>query len=155
MRTQKLPLAIFTLALSLTIFGAITVSPKQTFATCTPTPSSGDGSNNNTSYCMLAPLPGIGENDQPVDVSTGFGTYLNSMIKLIMGLIGVFAVLMCVVGGIEYMSTVSVGEKEGAKNRIVNALFGVVLALASYLILNTINPRLIGGSISVGSSTTH
>ena len=110
-----------------------------------------DGENN--TYCMLAPLPIVDKqgNIDPtgkLNVSTGVGDYIKGIIKLIMGLIGVFAVLMVVVGGIEYMSTIQVGEKEGAKNRIINALGGVVLALASYLILNTINPNLVNITVS-------
>jgi hypothetical protein len=64
----------------------------------------------------------------------------------------VLAVVMLVVGGIEYMSTVSVGEKEGAKSRITNALLGLVLALGSYAILNTLNPNLVNLNISIDSA---
>ncbi|MEI8130333.1 MAG: lytic transglycosylase domain-containing protein [bacterium] len=110
-----------------------------------------DGQNN--TYCMLAPLPIVdaqGKIDPTgkLNVSTGVGDYLKGMIKLIMGLIMVFAVFMVVVGGIEYMSSVQVGEKEGAKTRIIGALGGVVLALSSYLILNTINPNLVNITVS-------
>ena len=107
-----------------------------------------DVAGRNLSYCMLAPLPIVDKDGKidptgKLDVSMHFGDYLKGVIKLIMGLIMVFAVLMCIVGGIEYMSTVQVGEKEGAKARILNALGGVVLALSSYIILNTINPKLV------------
>ena len=102
---------------------------------------------------MLAPLPIVdaqGKIDPTgkLNVSTGVGDYLKGMIKLVMGLIMVFAVFMVIVGGIEYMSSVQVGEKEGAKTRIIGALGGVVLALSSYLILNTINPNLVNITVS-------
>ncbi len=109
-------------------------------------------STDNTSYCLLAPLPGIGENGK-VNTTTGIQGYLNGIIRLVIGLIGVLAVVMVVVGGIEYMSTVSVGEKEGAKSRITNALFGLILALSAYTILNTINPNLVNLSIYVPNVT--
>jgi D-alanyl-D-alanine dipeptidase len=106
----------------------------------------------NTTYCLLAPLPGVGDGTGKLDVSKGMGDYINIIIKLIMGIIGVLSVLMIVVGGIEYMSTVQMGEKEGAKDRITNALMGLLLALASYLILNTINPNLVNLSVVVEQS---
>ena len=52
------------------------------------------------------------------------------------------AVLMIVRGGIQYMTTDSVDGKGGAKLRIQAAVGGLVLAFASILILNTINPSL-------------
>ena len=98
-------------------------------------------------YCALAPIP-IPNNSGTYDVTkgvvvfTGFGSYLANFIKLFMGIVGVLAVLMIIIGGIEYMSTVSLDEKSGARTRITNALLGLVLALSSYVILFTINPAL-------------
>lgn len=103
----------------------------------------------NKSYCLLAPLPGVGDSTGKLDVSTGIGNYFNMIIKLVMGIIGVLAVLMVVVGGIEYMSTVNLGEKEGARARITSAILGLLLALGAYLILKTINPDLVNINIGV------
>ena len=111
------------------------------------------GSSTST-YCMLAPIPipdSTGKIDETgkIDTKQGFSNYIGGIIKLIMGLIGVLAVLMIVVGGIEYMSTVSIGEKEGAKTRITNAIFGLVLAVGSYVIMNTISPSLVNLTVVV------
>ncbi len=103
----------------------------------------------NKSYCLLAPLPGVGDTTGKLDVSTGIGNYFNMIIKLVMGIIGVLAVLMVVVGGIEYMSTVNLGEKEGARARITSAILGLLLALGAFLILKTINPDLVNVNIGV------
>ena len=100
-------------------------------------------STDNNSYCMISPLPGLGDDTGKVDTKQGIEKYIKGIIQLVIGIIGVLAVLMIVVGGIEYMSTVSIGEKEGAKSRITNALIGLLLALSSYTILNTINPDLV------------
>lgn len=115
-------------------------------------------SNGTSNYCMLAPIPipdasGKIDTSGNIDVQQGLGNYIGGIIKLIMGIITVLAVLMIVVGGIEYMSTVSIGEKEGAKNRIVNALLGLLLALGSYIILNTINPDLVNIQVTIPSAT--
>ncbi|GEM_PF-3433971 len=57
------------------------------------------------------------------------------------GLVAIIAVIMLVIGGVQYMVA---GEKDpsSAKERIRNAIWGLVLALCSYLILYTINPDL-------------
>ncbi len=57
------------------------------------------------------------------------------------GLVAIIAVIMLVIGGVQYMVA---GEKDpsSAKERIRNAIWGLILALTSYLILYTINPDL-------------
>lgn len=105
-------------------------------------------------YCPLQPLPGtIDEKTKGIDVTSGFGNYLKGMIVLFMGIIGVLSVIMIVIGGIEYMSTVNIGEKEGARTKITNAIFGLLLALGSYAILNTINPNLVHLGVTVPGAT--
>ncbi len=50
--------------------------------------------------------------------------------------------IMLVVAGIQYMTSGSGGGISSAKARIRNALLGLALLLGSWLILNTINPRI-------------
>ena len=100
----------------------------------------------NQTYCLLAPLPGLGDS---VDTTQGVGAYINTLIKITIGLISVLAVVMLVVGGIEYMVSNIAGEKASAKSRMTNAIFGLILMLSSYLILNTINPKLVNLSVGV------
>lgn len=89
-------------------------------------------------YTPLAPLPGI-ETAQPIEL----GNYINQMFRLIVGLASVLAVLMIVVGGIQYMMSEAVGSKSEAKKRIWAAVIGLLLAISSVLILQTINPDLL------------
>ena len=112
--------------------------------------------NGNNGYCLLVPLPGIGDATGYVNVSgtdangqSGLGNYINGIIRLVIGLIGVLSVLMIVIGGVEYMTTVNMGEKEGARSRIMGAIYGLILALASYMLLYTINPDLVNLTINV------
>lgn len=92
------------------------------------------------SYCLLAPIPGISEVNP---ANTDLGDYLNIIIKFAIGFAGALAVIMMVLGGIQYMSTDALSGKSEGRERITYALGGLLLALASYLILNTINPNLI------------
>lgn len=92
-------------------------------------------------YIQLAPLPGIGTATTGGQfVAPGLPEYLAGMFKLAIGLAGLFAVVMITLGGIEYMTSESIGGKASGKEKINQALIGLLLAIASWLILNTINP---------------
>ena len=92
-------------------------------------------------YVPLAPLPGQTTDNGGV---VSLGGYFSNMYTFIISIAGVLAVLMIVISGIEYMTPTS-SAKESGKNRALAAILGLLLALASYLILQTINPALVGG----------
>lgn len=94
------------------------------------------------SYTPLAPLP-IGEGGTTPQTYT-LATYLSGMIKLLIAVGGGIAILMAIVGGTQYVAAgINPSAKSEAKDRIANSLIGLALILASYLILNTINPKLV------------
>lgn len=107
--------------------------------------------NTKTTYTPLAPLPGFDKEintAQECDANgenctCPFGNYLNTMIKLVIGFSAVLAMVMIVMGGIEYMTSELVSSKEAGKETITNAILGLVIALGAYLILNTLNPDLL------------
>ena len=112
-----------------------------------------------TTYTPLAPLPGLGDTiqtdpgckfDEKGNIIPGsctnpcpFGNYLNIIIKLVIGIAAVLAMVMIVMGGIEYMTSDLISSKEAGKDTIRNAILGLLIALGAYLILNTINPQLL------------
>lgn len=99
-------------------------------------------------YKLLAPLPGIGtffDYSQP----DAFQKLINQLIKLFFGIITVYAVLVTIYWGIVYMTTEKEFMKSESKTKITNAIIAIVLALSSYLILNTINPDLV--NLNVGA----
>ena len=69
------------------------------------------------------------------------GDVLSRLYVYGVGLVAIIAVIMLVIGGVQYMVA---GEKDpsSAKESIRNAIWGLILALTSYLILYTINPDL-------------
>ena len=89
-------------------------------------------------YQLLAPLPGV-----PATVNQNFATYAQSIITLIIGLSAVLAVLMIMFGGFMYMTGEAINTKEEGRQTMLNAIYGLLLLLACYLILNTINPQLL------------
>ncbi len=78
-----------------------------------------------------------------------FGHYLNIMINILIGLAAVFAVIVIVMGGIQYMTSELAHTKEQGKSMITNAIFGLVLALGAYTLLNTLNPSLLRTDIEI------
>jgi type IV secretory pathway VirB2 component (pilin) len=103
-----------------------------------------------TTYTPLVSLPGISGLEKGVPFETDpiknpcpFGKYLNIIIKLFFGIAGVLAVVMIVMGGIQYMTSELISSKEEGKNTIVHAILGLLLALGAWLILNAINPDLL------------
>ena len=81
------------------------------------------------------------------------GIYLNFAIKLFIALCAVAAVVMIVIGGIEWAGSELISKKEDGKQRIWQAVLGLVLALSSYLILYTINPDLLNTDVDVGGAS--
>jgi hypothetical protein len=72
----------------------------------------------------------------------GLATLVNKYVKIAIQLASMLAVIMIIVGGVQYVSTDSWTGKEDGKQKIKAALGGLALALASFLILNTIDPNL-------------
>lgn len=103
-------------------------------------------------YTLLAPLPLSGGATSDTTVTLGgeeqFRDYLNNAFKIGITIAILLAVIMIVIGGIQWMGE-SVFGKEAGKKKIQDAIWGLVLALAIFLILNTINPDLVNLRLNV------
>lgn len=87
-------------------------------------------------YLLVKDLPFINN-------TTNLSTYLSGLFRLGIGLAVTLAIVMIVYGGIQYMVSDVPGIKVNAKETIKNAILGLLLVLASWLILYTINPELV------------
>src|SRR3989344_6278658 len=72
--------------------------------------NTGDCTTTKDEYCLLAPLGEL--TSVKTSGSDALGGYLNTIFKLIIGLIAVLAVTMLVLGGIQYMSTDAISGKD-------------------------------------------
>ena len=113
-----------------------------------------NGVNNRLEGCqeLLAPLPGFGDR---VDENLTLGTYINTLLQMVIGFMGIIAVLMIIASGVKYMTTENFGGKANAKETITNAFLGLFIAVSIFIILKTINPDLLNiepniGKVSVG-----
>ena len=74
----------------------------------------------------------------------GLPQYINYLFIFGLGAITILALGQMMSGGIQYiLSAGNVSKKEDAKHTIQQALLGLGLLLASYLLLKTINPDLV------------
>ena len=78
---------------------------------------------------------------QGVDTNSlsGITTLLNNVIIILMGFIGALSVVFIIIGGIQYIT--SAGNSSGnekAKKTIMYAIGGLILALSTTAIINTI-----------------
>jgi dolichyl-phosphate-mannose--protein O-mannosyl transferase len=70
-------------------------------------------------------------------------TFLVQVFQFGLAIAAALAVIMIVWGGVEIMISESPFGKSSGKDRIWNAIWGLLLALVSYLILYTINPDIL------------
>lgn len=115
------------------------------------TTTTGTTATENKNYQLLAPLPctdnaqgctdGLLKTYDPTQ-NNNIAGYINMMIKLFIGICAVLAVIMIVMGGIEYMTSELPGMKSEGKDRIIHAILGLLLALGAWTLLNAINPHL-------------
>lgn len=98
------------------------------------------------SYVPLAPLPfeGLNGGNTP-----SLGQYLASIFKVAIVVTAILSVLMIVFHGIAHATTAVIDKKSDHRQGVWNALLGLLLALGSWLILNTINPEL-ASELSIG-----
>lgn len=121
-------------------------------------------------YTVLAPLPGTTKcpnGSTPaavtVDKTTGkttggcqtdFSTYLPGLFNLLIGVAAVLAFIEITYGGIAYMTTDAISGKGKSRERIENALWGLLLVIGSWVILNTINPNLLNFNLNMATPQT-
>lgn len=98
-------------------------------------------------YCYMQPtaIPlsvAIGREGEVTSVES-LGEYVNAFYEWAFYAALIIAVVMIMIGGLQYMVGKGVGDVQKAKSRISNAIIGVVILLGAYTILATVNPALI------------
>jgi len=99
-------------------------------------------------YHLLASIPTIKEGE-----GVTLSVYMQAIYQLIIGLGIIFAVVMIAVGGVQYVMAIIPSAKQEGKSRIVGAIFGLILLLSSWVILNTLNPQLLKAGLNLPGIT--
>jgi type IV secretory pathway VirB2 component (pilin) len=99
---------------------------------------------NSDQYTLLAPFGSY------LTGSVTMKEYLKGIFQVIIGIAGILAVIMIVICGIKYMgSGDNSGARSEAKECVWNAIFGILIALGAWLLLNTINPLLLADNLNI------
>lgn len=88
---------------------------------------------------------GVDEIDNKTKASIPFlAEYIRGIYVYLIGIAGVIAGVMSVMGGFQYLTAGGdAGKVKEAKERITNAVIGVILLLGAFTILKTVSPSLV------------
>lgn len=92
-------------------------------------------------YTLLEPLPAIGSGS--IEKEIDINGYIGYVFKFAIAASAFLAIIMIIYGGFEIMLSEAIPAKLEGKSRVYNALWGLLMVLSSYLILRTIDPRLV------------
>ena len=96
-----------------------------------------------TPYTTLVDsLPGI-------EKTTTLSSYLPAVFNLSMGIAAVLAFVMITFGGIMYATSDAISGKSQGKEYVTNAIWGLLLVIGAWVILNTINPKILHFDLSI------
>lgn len=102
---------------------------KATKITCPPGTKYAGKERDNYAQCNLR--------DSGNDSATAVTDKINNGINVALGLIGVIAVVMIIIGGIQYTTSAGdAGKAQKARNTILFSIVGLVVALLAFAIVN-------------------
>lgn len=78
--------------------------------------------------------------------------YLEGMFRALIGIAGLLAVFMIVLGGIQYIGSAVPSAKESAKQKVIGAIFGLLLAIFSWVLLAAINPSTVASNVTIAAT---
>ena len=114
--------------------------------TATPLPGTPAPDDTTKKFVPLAPIPGL--TDVQPDQG-GLASFFNNLYKYLIGLSAVLAIIMIIWGGLEYATQDIPGQKQQGKERIQQAILGLVLILSPVLVFSIINPNILNLSINL------
>jgi hypothetical protein len=98
-------------------------------------------------YKLAAPIPGGttgAGGEQTVSGANSFVQYMSFLFPFLLSVAAISALVMFIYGGIQYaLGGANPEQLKDAKDRISNAIWGLLLAVFGVLVLQTINPNLI------------
>ena len=107
-------------------------------------PQALEAQNASRDYVPLTGISGITQGSgAPVNNQGDLSSFFQNIFNLLIGIAGILAVIMLSWGGIEYMASDVITNKESAKSRMWGATLGLLLVLFSVAILYSINPDIL------------
>jgi type IV secretory pathway VirB2 component (pilin) len=98
-------------------------------------------------FVPLAPIPGLTEG---VTANTaGLASFFNNLYKFLIGIAATLAVIMIIWGGLEISTQDSVSKQSAGRERITQAILGLILVLSPVLVFSIINPSILNLSLNI------
>jgi hypothetical protein len=101
----------------------------------------------NNGFVALTNIPGL--TDPAVANQGNFALFLNNLYKYLIGVAAILAVVEIIWGGLEISTQDSVSKHAHGKERIQEAILGLVLVLSPALVFSIINPNIINLSLNL------
>jgi hypothetical protein len=106
---------------------------------------------------LTAPAPAHAQETTLVSDNLGLGSgdltgYLNNVFELALLVGAILAVLIIASAGLQYMSTDAVSGKTTSRERIVQAVLGLLMLLGVWLFFNEIDPKIL--DLTINQKTT-
>ncbi len=104
-------------------------------------------------FVPLAPIPGLTSvtDQKSAANSANLAAFFNNLYKFLIGLAAVLAVIEIIWGGLEISTKDSVSQQSEGKERITNAILGLILVLSPVLVFSIINPNILDLSLNLPS----
>ena len=96
-------------------------------------------------FVPLVTIPGLTD----IPAAGGLAEFFNNLYKYLIGLAAVLAVIEIIWGGLEYSTQDSISKKSDAKERIYQAIYGLILVLSPVLVFSIINPSILDLSLNL------
>lgn len=91
-------------------------------------------------------------NEQPTQIFGNTGIF-TTVTNILLFLIGVLSVIMLIIGGLRYvLSGGNATAVTAAKNTILYAIVGIVVAILAYAIVHFVINSLVGGGVGSGTN---
>lgn len=102
-------------------------------------------------FTALAPIPGLTDPTSATSVinSRSLANFFNNLYKYLIGLAATLAVIMIIWGGLEISTKDSVSKHSDGKERITQAILGLILVLSPVLVFSIINPSILNLSLNL------
>lgn len=105
-------------------------------------------------FVPLTPIPGLTQDTTAIINNGNFASFFNNLYKYCIGLAAVLAVIMIIWGGLEISTQDSISKQGAGRERITQAILGLILVLSPVLVFSIINPSILNLSLSIPALNT-
>ncbi len=146
MRTLR-ALPFLMILLGAFLFGGTALAEDATSTDATATPATSEVVEGAIIPNLTVDIPGLTfssviEKDGSLHINF-FGEYMAALYKYLLNIGVTISIVLIMIGGLQWVLSASGTDAKGAKDRIRNAVVGLVLLMSVYMILFIVNPNLV------------